>query len=264
MTLILGVCIGKNLQIRYISRYRASNTIYCNILRYWEQNDRFFLYIYNLFVRLITVCGFKFLRYKKNAKSMQHTLSRMKTKKYIWQQTYLIYVVWCQSYIWFSCSWNPRVACLSDSLCWAEGVQHRDLSSMYNLGEQRRLYVSWRAPMLPSYSWKPPFSTTDSGRMSLNVKQSTDRVILFARTELAGSLEKCNSSIFRCAASTLLSLLFACCTVAPSWFLVTCALKFFRVPRVLNCSHTNFVKLHLTYPSPSFPPLSKTQNIATH
>lgn len=34
-----GLCIGKNLSIRCVSRYRSSNTIYCNILQYYRHDD---------------------------------------------------------------------------------------------------------------------------------------------------------------------------------------------------------------------------------
>ncbi len=36
---ILGLCIGKNLAIRYVSRYRGCDTIYCDTLRYCKQGD---------------------------------------------------------------------------------------------------------------------------------------------------------------------------------------------------------------------------------
>ena len=35
----LGLCIGRNLAIRYVSWYRGYDSIYCDILRYCKQGD---------------------------------------------------------------------------------------------------------------------------------------------------------------------------------------------------------------------------------
>lgn len=121
-------------------------------------------------------------------------------------------------------------------------------------------YVFWGAQSVQGGFW----FQSKSGLNMVTAATSLPTVLnLVARAELAASLEKRTSSIVRCAASTRLVLTLARCTVAPSWFLVTRALKFAAFPRVLNRSRADFancVALIQVLHSLLF---YKTQNIAT-
>lgn len=195
----------------------------CSVHYLWQRRDLYHLIPIQLKLPSVT------LRYVMHGSSLQYMGFEIPL---------LIYVVCSQGYVRFSRSWSPSVACQSNSVRWAEWIQHRGFNFHVQFGESDFGYMLAGGNIVTGLRCchHIPKNLIFRNRQRAHVftkKRKYRPCYLVAQAELAGNLEKSKFVIVR-VTKTRLSLTLACCSVAPSWFLFTCALKFVVLPEYLT------------------------------